>query len=99
MCIPYILNGETTIEGVRTDFLNLFFAGNDTSSHSLSSFMFFMFKNPSVWKKAKAEVEKQFLFYFDLDRYGGYDELMKGLNELPYLENVIKEIHRIDGSS
>lgn len=60
MFMPYILKGEVTEEELQHTFLMMFFAGNDTSSHTLSTFMYRMYKEPEVLAKLREEAKQAF---------------------------------------
>lgn len=75
------------------DLIGFLFAGHETSSHTITSALYFLFKNPSTKEKLLKE----------LDEFKGMSakqltELLKRekVNELEYLYQVIKETLRVD---
>ena len=79
-------------ETVMHDLIGLFGASAETSSHTMTSALYFLKKNPEVLKKLKAEIETHFKeFPEDVDAYSK-DNILK----LDYLNNVVKETLRND---
>ena len=79
-------------ETVMHDLIGLFLASAETSSHTITSALYYLKKNPDVLKKLNAEIGSHFEeFPEDADAYSK-DNIMK----LDYLSKVIKETLRID---
>lgn len=64
---------------------DLFAAGTDTTATTLHVFIWLMVKYPEVQKKAQEEI----------DRVVGRLPAQEDAKDLPYLQAVIKELHRL----
>ncbi|CAI2366632.1 unnamed protein product [Moneuplotes crassus] len=76
------------------DMILFYFAGHDTSSHAISSCIFFMKKNPDVIQKCIEELKVVF-GEINADSIGEHLTPQK-IDELDYLTYVIKETLRYD---
>ena len=80
------------LEIIIHDLIAVFKASAETSSHTITSALYYLKKNPEVFEKLKAEIESHFKkFPEDADAY-----LKHNFLKLDYLNNVVKETLRID---
>jgi len=76
------------------DMIVFYFAGHDTSSHSISSIIFYVRKHPEVYKKCMKDIQNNF---GDIDPSDLEKEITpQKLDSLEYLNYVIKETLRYD---
>jgi len=84
------LNGEPLTDTQIRDEVNTFmFEGHDTTTSAISFCLYLLSRNPNVQEKLYIEIKNH--FGLNLDRSITYADL----NNLPYLNNVIKEALRI----
>ncbi|RLN68235.1 hypothetical protein BBJ28_00015720 [Nothophytophthora sp. Chile5] len=88
----FAASGEMDANTVRDAALNLFVAGKDTTSFSLSWFIVNMNRYPRVLAKLREEIEKNLpaLMTGELDAPS-----MEDLQKLPYLEAAVRENLRL----
>lgn len=71
---------------LRDEAMTIFFAGHETTAHALTWAWYLLAKHPEVTKKAQAEVDEVLG-----DRAAG----LADVKELPYIEQVTKEVMRL----
>jgi len=72
------------------DSFAIFMAGQDTSSTILSIFLDILAKNPHIQKRIQQEVDDIYA-----SKPTGWRPSFEDLSEIPYLDNVVKEIFRL----
>ncbi|KAL4231246.1 hypothetical protein ACF0H5_008828 [Mactra antiquata] len=77
-----------SVNDVKNLCLELLFAGHETTTSATCSLAFYLAKNPEIVRKLKDEFEK-----FGVEKKT--DVNLQELNQLNYLNNVIKEVLRI----
>jgi cytochrome P450 len=76
-----------TDEKIADEFIGLFGAGTDTTSHLTALATYYLWKYPEVFKKVKEEVDREFADVAKVD--------LDSLNRMEYLTAFIKEVLRI----
>ena len=81
-------------EIIFEDLFGFMFAGTETSSHSMTSALYYLYKNPDKLAILLKELEDA-----GLKRFEKHDDLytLDKLQELNYLHYVVKEALRLDG--
>jgi len=80
---------DLTDAEILANFIGLFTGGSETSSHLISSAIYFMWKNPEVLRRVKEEVDQVF---------ANEDSIkLEDVNKMEYMSNVIKETLRLGG--
>ena len=84
-------NSETSFSDdyIIGEFIALFAAGTDTTSHLVGSAIYFLSKYPEIHQKVKAEADKELS---DLDNL-----TIEDLNRMNYTTAVLKETFRLGG--
>ena len=75
-----------------------FFAGSDTTSLALTWIIYLLSMYPSLQDRLRAEIRAFNATHPKLPAFsekGGWDEVWSALDELPYLNNVIREALRL----
>ncbi|GFY61343.1 cytochrome P450 4c3 [Trichonephila inaurata madagascariensis] len=85
----YSENGELSEEDIREDVKVFIFAGHDTASIAMTWALFLIGLYPDIQAKIHEELDR--IFGDDVDRYVTENDL----NELEYLDCVIKESNRL----
>jgi len=78
-----------THDQIVGEFMGLFAAGTDTTSHLLGSAIYFLWKYPNVLAKVKEEVDREFV---DLNKVD-----IETINRMDYTTAVLKETLRLGG--
>ena len=78
-----------TDEQIVGEFLGLFGAGTDTTSHLVNSAIYFLWKYKEVYQKVKEEVDREFENMEDLS--------MEKINKMEYMNAFLKETLRLGG--
>jgi cytochrome P450 len=88
--------GQFTEDEIFCDLVLLMTGGTETSSHALTSIMFFLKKYPEIMKRLKAELEEQGITKENIEKEGSDCITMEKLQEMNYLTCIIKESMRYD---
>jgi len=80
---------KLTHDEIVGEFLGIFAAGTDTTSHLLSSAIYFLSKHPEVFVKLKEEIDKEFKELSKVD--------INTINRMDYTTAVLKETLRLGG--
>jgi len=78
-----------TTDEIIGEFIGLFSAGTDTTSHLLGSAVYFLSKNPSILKKVKEEIDSVFSDMSNVD--------IENINKMDYTQAFLKETLRLGG--
>ena len=60
MFMPHLLAGDISETELVHTFVMLMFGGHDTTSHTLTTFLYRMGQNPEVFTKIKKEIKEKF---------------------------------------
>jgi len=80
---------KLTHDEIVGEFLGIFAAGTDTTSHLLSSAIYFLFKHPEVFIKVQEEVDREFTDLSQVD--------INTINRMDFTTAVLKETLRLGG--
>ncbi len=80
---------QLTHNEIVGEFLGIFAAGTDTTSHLLASTIYFLSKHPEIFAKVKAEADREFA---DLEKVD-----INSINRMDYITAVLKEGLRLGG--
>jgi len=80
---------KLTHDEIVGEFLGIFAAGTDTTSHLLASTIYFLSKHPEVFAKVKEEIDREFTDLSQVD--------INMINRMDYITAVFKETLRLGG--
>jgi len=78
-----------TNEEIVGEFIGIFVAGTDTTSHLVNSAIYFLWKHPEIYAKVKEEVDREFADPSKVD--------IENINRMEYTTAFLKETLRLGG--